>query len=380
MADQQEITNRRVLFVDDESNVLDSFRRTLRKRFEITTACGSPAGLDTIRDHPTFAVVVSDLKMPKQDGIAFLKQVRELSPDTVRILLTGHADVESAIAAVNDGAVFRFLTKPCQTETLIRAVEAALRQHHLVVSEREFLRGTLRGSIAVLTEVLALTNPEAFGRSERMKKHMTEIAKRCYRRDIWKLELGAMLSQIGCVTLPPDTLIKHLKGEDLTSEEQQLFDMHPNVGFDLLNHIPRMQDVAAMVQQQRTPLWQAPDMPFGARALKIMLDYDLLISKGESPVTAISILRKSGKDYDAEILATFEDVVLEDVISVNGEVYIEDLRPGMITAQNIETREGTLLAAKDQELTEASIARIRNFSRAYGVDEPIFIKEVKTKE
>lgn len=366
--------NKRVLFVDDEENILDSFRRTLRKRFEVTTACGPLAGLDTVRDHPPFAVIVSDLKMPKMDGIEFLGKVRALSPDTSRILLTGHADVEVSIAAVNEDAIFRFLTKPCQLETIIRALDAGVQQYNLIVSERELLRGTLRGSITVLTEVLALTNPEAFGRSERIKGHMLALATHFKRQDIWKLELAAMLSQIGCVTLTSEVLRKKLQGRELTGEEKQLYDMHPHVGFDLLNHIPRMREVATIIQQQDVPISHGTPLPFGARALKILLDYDALVQGGKVPGEALLAMRTLEGLYDQLILTVFEDVVLTSEVRATGELFVEDLRPGMITGQDIETRDGTLLATRGQELTEALLARIRNFAKAYGIDEPVVMQ------
>lgn len=371
MIESQNNKNNRVLFVDDESNILDSFRRTLCKRFSVTTACGPLAGLDTVRDHPPFAVIVSDLKMPRMNGVEFLSEVRTLSPDTVRILLTGHADTESSVAAVNEGAIFRFLTKPCQTESLIRAIEAGVDQYHLVTSERELLRGTLRGSIKVLSEVLALTNPEAFGRSERIKRHMNALSSHFERPDALKLELAAMLCQIGCVTLTSEMLSKQIRGEELNSEEQQLFAMHPHVGYDLLNHIPRMRDVARIIQQQNVPLSEDKDMHFGARALKILLDYDMLASRGMAAGEALQHMQRTQGIYDPEILHAFRETILDQEVSVAGEMYLEDLRPGLIAAQDIETRDGMLLATKGQELSEACLARIRNFAKAYGLDEPI---------
>lgn len=371
MTQLQEGRNNRVLFVDDEANILASFKRTLCKRFDITTATSPLAGLDIIRDHPAFAVVISDLKMPSMNGVEFLHEVRSLAPDTIRILLTGYADTDASVAAVNEGAVFRFLTKPCQTETLIRAIEAGVDQHNLVVSERELLRGTLRGSVKVLSEVLALTNPEAFGRSERIKRHMVALARHFNRQDALKLELAAMLCQIGCVTLTSEVLTKQMHGEELNGEEQQLFDMHPSVGYDLLNHIPRMRDVALIIQQQNIPLAHDKDLHFGSRALKIMLDYDTLLSRGMVPGEALLHMHDTKGIYDKEILAAFQQTVLDQEVKTTGELYLEDLRPGLIAAQDIETRDGILLASKGQELSDACIARIRNFAKAYGLDEPI---------
>ncbi|GFM36199.1 HD domain-containing phosphohydrolase [Desulfovibrio psychrotolerans] len=372
-ASAQDQLNRRVLFVDDESNILDSFRRTLRKRFDVTTASGPLSGLDTIRDHPAFAVVVSDLRMPKMNGVEFLSRVRSLSPDSVRIMLTAHADVEAAVAAVNDGAVFRFLTKPCQTETLIRAIEAGMEHYRLVNAERDLLRGTLRGSINVLTEVLALTNPEAFGRSQRIKGHMSALAKRFDRPDAWKLDLAAMLSQIGCVTLTSDMLHKKLAGGKLSADEKELLANHPDVGYNLLKHIPRLHDVAEMVRQQNTSLSENRQISFGARALKILLDYDARLQSGAQPDDALNDMLPAHDVYDSTILLAFAEMIRGSAPRSSRQLYLEDLRPGMVTAQNIETRDGTLLATAGQELSDASVSRIRNFARAYGLDEPLSI-------
>ncbi len=98
----------KVLFVDDEQNILDTFRVSLRKRFKVDTALGPLEGLEKIKESGPYAIVVSDLKMPNMDGISFLSKVQELSPDTVRIMLTGHADLTSAISAVNEGLSFAF--------------------------------------------------------------------------------------------------------------------------------------------------------------------------------------------------------------------------------------------------------------------------------
>ena len=105
---------RRILCVDDEPNVLLALERQFRKQFEIQTAVGSELGLKAIVENGPYAVVVSDLRMPVMDGNRFLAQVRKLSPDTVRVMLTGQADLADAITAVNEGHIFQFLTKPCR--------------------------------------------------------------------------------------------------------------------------------------------------------------------------------------------------------------------------------------------------------------------------
>ena len=157
----------RVLFVDDEPKVLDGFRRQLRKHTEILTATSGLEGLDMLEWQGPFAVVVSDMRMPGMSGTEFLAAVRERSPDSVRIVLSGQADLESAIAAVNEGQIFRFLTKPCSADALRGAVDAGLAQHRLIIADgrsQEIGRFT---AIAALLIVIATAGTLLLGSLER---------------------------------------------------------------------------------------------------------------------------------------------------------------------------------------------------------------------
>jgi EAL domain-containing protein (putative c-di-GMP-specific phosphodiesterase class I) len=119
----------RILLVDDEPAILAGLRRLLRGEFEIVTATGAAAGLELLERQGPFAAVVSDMRMPVMDGARFLARARVVAGDTVRILLTGHADVETAISAVNDAHIFRFLTKPCPIDTLVGCLRDAVAVH-----------------------------------------------------------------------------------------------------------------------------------------------------------------------------------------------------------------------------------------------------------
>src|SRR5919108_3505283 len=171
----------RVLCDDDEPHVLEGLRDSLRRSFDVSVADSGSAGLALLEKDPDgYAVVVSDMRMPGMSGAAFLSQAKRVAPNAVRVLLTGHADVEAAISAVNDGQLFRFLTKPCSREELLRTCAAALGQHRLLVAERVLLHQTLRGAIKALVDVLALTNPAAFGRAIRLRSGVKTLAERFY--------------------------------------------------------------------------------------------------------------------------------------------------------------------------------------------------------
>ncbi|WP_457577163.1 response regulator, partial [Desulfomarina sp.] len=121
------MTNETILFVDDEVNVLQSMKRQLRKRFTVLTSESRADALALLKKQGPVAVIVSDMRMPGMDGIQLLSQVKALYPDTVRIMLTGNADQETAVEAVNTGQIFRFLTKPCSMSVLVSSLALALR-------------------------------------------------------------------------------------------------------------------------------------------------------------------------------------------------------------------------------------------------------------
>lgn len=127
----------RILLVDDEPNILSSYGRGLRRDWDLITAASGEEGLNIIREQGPFAVIVSDFNMPRMDGIAFLAQTLTLAPESVRMMLTGEGDFHIATKAVNEGNIFRFMTKPCPLEHLHKALEAGHQQYRLMQLEKE---------------------------------------------------------------------------------------------------------------------------------------------------------------------------------------------------------------------------------------------------
>ncbi|MGE4506846.1 MAG: HD domain-containing phosphohydrolase [Desulfovibrionaceae bacterium] len=364
---------RRVLFVDDEQYILDSYRSSLRKRYNVETALGPEEGLRKIKAEGPYAVVVSDLKMPGMDGITLLRAIQKLSPDTVRIMLSGHADLDSALSAVNDGAVFRFLTKPTALEQMIQTLEVAIKQYELIVSERELLRGTLRSSIKVLTDILALVNPEAFGRSERVRRLATEVGRRLGLRETLSLDLAAMLSQLGCVTMTDTVLAKVYSGEDLSSEERQVYDMHPFVTAGMVAQIPRMKRVAHIIQHQNDNITDNPDQSMESRILKVCLDFDMLVKRGLQKPDAMVRLRERADLYDAKVMDALELVATEEGGFVRRRIPLASLRVGMVLAEPFYSLDGVHLVAEGTEVTRTALLRIANFMKARRVPKDILV-------
>lgn len=373
----------RILMVDDEPRILEAHQRNLRIHFDVAVATSGKMALETLARDGPFAVAVSDLRMPEMDGVAFLRLVHVHEPDTVRVLFTGHPDLESAIAAVNDGAIFRFLTKPCPAEPLRQAMDLAVRQNQLITSERVLLEQTLHGSIKALTEVLAMVSPVAFGRAARVTQTVKELQQAFSIAIRWPAEVAAMLSQMGCVTLPPRALDKFYRGDVLEPEEQAMIDRLPAMVQGILANIPRIDPAREILRYQGKHFdgTGAPHdsvsgeaIPWGARALRLALDLDVLEAQDLTAEEAFSTLKGREGRYDPALLHAVirlrggEGAASQLVIR---ELPLEDLRRGMVLLEDIKTTKGLLLVPHGQEVTHSMIERLRNFSLEVGVRQPI---------
>ena len=354
----------KILFVDDEANILESFKLSLRKFFDVQTALGPMAGLEAVRNQGPFPVVVSDLKMPRMDGIEFLSRVMELNPATVRIMLTGHGDLESAVSAVNKGHIFRFLIKPCPSDQLISSLKEAVRVYSLEMAEKELLHGTLRGSLRILTDILNLVNPTAFGRGERARRLAMTIGKQLHVKSMLQLDLAAMLSQLGCVTLPDELIDKIDQGMELSREEEQIFDMHPAITASMLGQLPRMDRVTDIIQNQLAKYDEAPHTPIEAHIIKACLDYDSLAQAGLNKLDIIDALRHRKGWYNEKVLESLERTTAAEEGFLRRELRYDELKPGMILVDPLMSEDFVHIMAKGSELTDLSIARLHNFNKS----------------
>jgi response regulator RpfG family c-di-GMP phosphodiesterase len=370
----------RVLFVDDDANILAAFERQLRKQFELVTARGGQEGLAAVADRGPFAVIISDMRMPEMDGVQFLTQVRTMAPDSVRMMLTGNADQATAIAAVNQGHIFRFLNKPCPADILADAIRAGLQQYRLVLAEKELLERTLRGSLKVLADVLALTSPTAFGRSARIRRLVERLAGALGLPMTWQLDVAAMLSQLGCVAVPEPILKKGQSGEPLTPDEARLLASHPRIGHDLLVNIPRLEAVALAIADQDRPFdgsglppddRRGTDIPIEARILKVAIDFDFLQAKLGSRFVALEQMKQRGGKYDPAVLDALMNVLHAAADLKLKEVSFQELSYRMLLAEDLRGKNGLMLVAQGQEVTPAMFERLRYFARNVGLREPI---------
>ena len=375
------VAENKILFVDDDPEALDGYRELLQPEFQVETAIGGEDGLVALQTHGPYAIVVSDMRMPGMSGIEFLAQARVIAPDTVRMMLTGHADVNVAIEAVNQDHIFRFLTKPCEPDSLRASLGAGLVRYRLVVAEKEILENTLVGGIKVLTDVLSAVSPEAFGRSLRITQNVRHLIAKLNLPNPWRLESAAMLSQLGCITLNTELLRAAYAGTPLSPEDQARFDAHPAVAHDLLTSVPRLEAVAWMIGQQlQAQISQDPphvaslstDVTIaGAKMLKLAVAFDALRMQAFSNEEAIAQLRTRPVEFDAESLNALTSLKSEGSKLVSRKISVMKLIPGMILEQEIKTANGLLIVTKGQEVTRPLVARLTNFSEAGMIEEEI---------
>jgi CheY-like chemotaxis protein len=371
----------RVLFVDDDPNILDSFRRTFRAHLDFDTAdCGQTA-LVMLREQGPYAVVVSDQRMPQMTGIALLREVHKAFPDIVRIMLTGNADQQTAIEAVNNGHIHRFLTKPCPPATILNAVQEGLRIWTRQQTERELLEQTLAGSLRVMTEVLATIHPATADQNPRMLRMMRHVVKTLHLSNGWQYDIAAMLSQIGCIALDADLLARVNAGYELGKEDEGLFQAHPEVGARLIRHLPRLDTAAAMIALQFTPLGEKLDKPLadlspaeiGGHILQVAVRVDQAMRRGSSYKAALETLKGRAAGVRQDVLSALHGLGLESVVLESKPVRMRDLRIGQLLADDIQASNGITLAVKGQVISDLMLERIRAFDRGVGLREPFLI-------
>jgi putative two-component system response regulator len=315
----------RVLFVDDEPLVLEGLRRAVYTEFVADLANGPEEGLAKLRDAGPYPIVVSDMRMPGMDGATFLGSVRKISPASIRVMLTGAADVKAAGRAVNEGRIFRFLTKPITRETLVTTLLECRAEYRSACLAEDYLRETLKaleqsdlGTLTSLARVIDARSAWTAGHSERVASTALSMAQ-AMGMDAHSLKVirrGAMLHDIGKIGTPASILDKPAA---LDAQETQIMRDHVQIGVRIIEPIPCLHDALPMVAQHHKwfdgsgyPAGAAgQDIDLRARILAIADCYDAMVSdrpyrKGLTPPQAIQTLQsRSGTQFDPQILEIF---------------------------------------------------------------------------
>lgn len=341
-------TSDKVLCVDDDERVLRAYRRHLDTDFHIDTAISPFDALRMVDEEGPYAVVISDHLMPGMTGIDFLKRVEEVAPDSVRMMLTGCGDYDTALTAINDGRIFRFLSKPSSPATLRKALNAGLEQYRMVVEHRQYTQG-LEWKVSEQTEQIRRAHEETIYRLVTASAHRDQETGAHIRRvglfsqvlasavgwsrgEAEQIRLAAPMHDVGKIGIPDAVLQKPGK---LTDEEFRIMKTHTTVGAEMLagSDAPVLQ-MASQIARSHHERWDGSGYPDGlsresiaeeARIVAIVdvydaLTHDRVYRPALSESEAIRYLRDGRETHhDPQLLDVFLDILSEirDISAAN---------------------------------------------------------------
>ncbi|MBN2751089.1 MAG: response regulator [Rhodospirillaceae bacterium] len=376
-----------ILLIDDDVNLLSSMKRQFRGKFDVETATSGEDAITQIEGGKVPSVVVCDMRMGGMNGVSTLAKIKEALPDTVRLMLTGNADMQTAIDAINNGSIFRFLTKPCPPETMEAGLNAALEQYRLVMAERELLEKTLAGSVKVLIDMLALASPLAFGRATRIRTWARKVAVALKLPQRWQIEIAAMLGPIGLLSVPPEVIAKLHAKTPLSEVERRMIDHSPEAARNIIANIPRLAGVSKIVALQNRGFDgsgfpadgpKGTDIPLDARILKILSELSN-IATGVSPTrTDFETLSLRAQQFDPGLLGRVRDVLEVMTDLGNGRRPVKKLAtgvllPDMVLAADVMTLDGRLVLSALVQISEAHVESLRNLARVKRISDEIVV-------
>lgn len=430
----QEQTSSSLLLVDDEPYILSALQRLLRPLgYRIFTATGGAAGLE-ILERERIDLIISDMRMPEMDGAQFLAQVAKRWPDTLRILLTGYADLPSAIAAINQGRIYCYVSKPWGDNDLKLIIARALEHLH-TQREKEHLEALTRAqneelkalnasleekvrartaeleqvmqmleasyaslkkgysaTIRVFSHLIEARDPASSGHGQRVAETAEALARALglHEPEVQDVVFAAQLHDLGKIALSDALLHKpfHL----LVPEERAHVARHPVVGQTLLMALEPLGEAARLIRAHHERYDGAgyPDrlagdaIPLGARILAVAEDYDelqmgLVTPERLSSTEAAAFIREGrGRRYDPTAVEAFLEWWKQRPADAKGSGERRyrpgGLKPGMRLARDLVTHTGMLLLPRGTELTAAHLERLRALERTMGWQVEVYVQ------
>ncbi|OIQ84086.1 hydrogenase transcriptional regulatory protein hupR1 [mine drainage metagenome] len=428
-----------ILCVDDEPSILSALRRLFRsKGMEVRLADSGRAGLEMLQAQGA-DLVISDMRMPEMDGVAFLEQVRQRWPGTMRLLLTGYADVSSIMGAINRGEIYRYIAKPWDDNDIILVVQGALQQrameqeqhrlqnlievqneqlkvlntgleikvaertaeleqaNHALQGANERLKSNFITSIKVFTGLIELRASQVAGHSRRVADLSRRIAMQLKldNKQVQEVFVAGLLHEVGKVGFDDEMI--NTPVVMLNNRQLQEFRKHPLRTAALLMPLTELKSSADMIATQLERFDGAgypnrlagEQIPLGARILIEACDYDslqigALSQRKLSPDQAKeSIVQGRGRRYDPQVVDAF--VVCTEPVDalasgekIPSEVSLKamDLRVGMVLAHDLMTPNGLLMLTAGYVLDNAVIDKIIDFEKSMDLRLTVIVQRV----
>ena len=418
------MSSHKLLFVDDEHGVLDALERLFfDDDYHIETAGSGKEALTKMISN-NFSLIISDQRMPEMIGAEFLQKAKELSPDTIRIMLTGQSDIKDAVAAINKGEVYKYINKPWDDEELRQIVKQALKQYDLVVENRGLhtlvkeqnealkdinenlkqkvqkrtheieekskeLEHNFIASIRVFAGILSHYDSFLGEHNKRVSALAVKLAEGMDlpESQVLDIEIAGLLHDIGAIALPKRVFSRD--SCELSNTELLQLQRHPLLGQETLTPIDKLHTVGVIIRHhhERYDGTGYPDglkgekIPLESRILAVVDCYDLkanargYFQKASPKLAADELLKHRGSSFDPQIVNAFFDLFKKTKVSQEDEIALSlsELEEGMKISKALFTRGGVLLLEKDSVIQEKDLVRIHNFHANDPIIDKIYV-------
>ncbi len=416
----------KIMFVDDEKSILAALTRIfLDDDVEIYTAESGLAALEILKNE-SMDLIVSDQRMPEMNGVEFLRQSIKYSPNSVRIVLTGYADINAAVDSINKGEVYRYIAKPWDNNELKATIRGALEFGRLRKENERLLKLTKKqnielkdlnanleekvdeqtkelrdmynklkilhdninksfmNTVMILSNIISMKKGAASLSFKNTSKLAVAFANKfnISEKEKIQLKIAALLHDIGLVGINDNLLNKAF--DSMNSLERIEYNKHPIIGQAMLDSIENLHDVSVIVRHHHER-WDGegyPDnlsgeqIPICSRIISIASDYEALMNGTLMPSMFTSdearhfIVENSGKRYEPKIVAVFVQILpaMQRKIEEKPEFRISssELKAGMVLSKDILTGKGLLLIHEGVTVNKTHIKSIIHFEKSEG--------------
>lgn len=385
MSDDSE--KQKVLIVDDAPENIQVLMETLKDEYTIVAAINGPKALQLAEAASAPDIVLLDIMMPEMDGYEVCRRLKaNRKTRNIPVIFVTAMDQEADETKGLELGAVDYITKPISPAIVRARVKTHLSLKNSQKRLQDLLNKTLSGSVRVLMDVLGLVNPIAFSRSSQLRRLVKDMASELGLADIWKFELAAMLSQIGCVTVPVETMKKLYQGQELTEEEASAYSEYASVGAELLANIPHLESVAEMIAKHQDSIGLDKDIEprfrdavlIGGQLIKTAVDYLLSAGPGDSAEAAIRNMRSNTQASDpalVELLSRTLGLAAEK--QTEKTVPAKEVSSGMIIDQDVYSDEGTFLIARGTELSGTTIRILQQHGKLEKIKSAIRVLEPK---
>lgn len=396
------LVNNRILYVDDEENLLHSFRSMMRKdHLDIHLLAHSEQIDSVLEEHGPFAVVLSDQRMPVMDGVAVLEKTGLSSPETIRILMTGYADFEDTKRAINTAGISHYIQKPWNDESLRSLVNDAVSRYNLVHENKllsaqilarnteltELLDGTMTSVVKMLLDLLGHVNPFAVEQTKRIQKLANatlSLLPPLSPQEQRDTLLAFQLFNVGLAALPSLIQVAINKDGMASIDRFPAARNHHLLGYELLKDIPRFENVARIILlsgknidgsgEPTVELIGGNNLPLGSRILHILTDMERSRSSHFNGKEILQSFLSYRNKYDDKILQSLLGMAPERVVvKKESEVMVEGLLPEMTVTDNVISQSNQLLLQRGSVLTPSTVSLLQHWHRHDPINEPIAV-------